>query len=421
MPTQLKWFILFVITEVIIVVFLNRYMPERVDTIYTDCHIYTMDANSTIAEAMAIVNDRIVGIGTGEYIERKFKGKNIIDLGGKTVLPGLIDAHCHLYGLGLSRMTVDLLGTHSEKEAAEKIARRAVVSKPEQWIRGSGWDQNEWQSKSFPTKKSLDANARNNPVCLVRIDGHACWVNKRALEIAGVNKQTPDPPGGKIVRYADGEPTGVFVDAAMELIYKFVPEPSEQEMREAIRLATEECASVGLTSVQEMGVDARQFELYKKMIDENIFPVRVYAAIDGPGELWDKIKKEGKLIGYGNNKLTIRALKIYIDGALGSRGAALIEPYSDDSNNRGLTMLSEDELSKLVNESLDYGFQVCTHAIGDRANAIILNVYESALKKHQLPFARLRIEHAQVLSPEDIPRFKQLNVIPSMQTIQLYY
>ena len=415
MPTQLKWFISFIIAGVVIVLFLNRYMPERVDTIYVNCHIYTMDANSTIAEAMAVANDRIVGIGTSEYIERKFKAKKIIDLGGKTIMPGLIDAHCHLYGFGLSRMTVDLIGTHSEKEAVEKIVQRAVISKPEQWIRGSGWDQNEWQTKSFPTKVLLDRNAPNNPVYLVRVDGHACWVNNRALEITGVNKQTPDPPGGKIVRYANGEPTGVFIDAAMELIYKFVPEPNEQEMREAIRLATEECASVGLTSVQEMGVDAQQVELYKKMIDENKFPLRVYAAIDGPGELWNKMKKEGKLIGYGDNKLTIRALKIYIDGALGSRGAALIEPYSDDPNNRGLTMLSGDELKRLVDESLDHGFQVCTHAIGDRANHIILNAYESALKKHQLPFARLRVEHAQVLSPEDIPRFKQLDVLPSMQ------
>jgi predicted amidohydrolase YtcJ len=230
-----------------------------------------------------------------------------------------------------------------------------------------------------------------------------------------VNRQTPDPPGGKIIRYANGEPTGVFIDAAMELIYNFVPEPSEQEMREAIRLATEECTSVGLTSVHEMGVDAKQVALYKKMIDENKFPLRVYAAVDGPGELWDKMKKEGTLLGYGNNKLTIRALKIYLDGALGSRGAALIEPYSDDPNNRGLTLLSEEKLQELVDESLDHGFQVCTHAIGDRANHIILNVYESALKKHQSLDARLRVEHAQVLSPEDIPRFKQLNVIPSMQ------
>jgi predicted amidohydrolase YtcJ len=240
-------------------------------------------------------------------------------------------------------------------------------------------------------------------------------VNKRALEIAGVNKLTPDPPGGKILRDARGELTGILIDAAMELMYKFVPQPNEQEMREAIRIATHECASVGLTSVQEMGVDAQQVELYKEMICENNFPLRVYAAIDGTGELWNKLKDEGKLVGYGNNKLTIGAFKIYVDGALGSRGAALIAPYSDDPNNRGLTILSEEKLQDLVDESLEHRFQVCTHAIGDRANHIILNVYESALKKHQVLDARLRVEHAQVLSPEDIPRFKRLDVLPSMQ------
>jgi hypothetical protein len=414
MAPQLKWFLLFVIAGIIIVVFFNRYMPERADSIYNNCRIYTMDSDSTIAEAMAITGDKIVGIGTREYIERKFRAKTVIDLGGKTVLPGLIDAHCHLFGLGLARMTVDVSGTHSEDEALEKIARQVAVTRPEQWIRGRGWDQNEWQTKLFPTKKSLDRIASQNPVYLVRVDGHACWVNSRTLAIAGVNKFTPDPPGGKILRDASEEPTGVFIDAAMELIYKFVPQPNEQEMRDAIRLATQECISVGLTSVQEMGVDAHQVELYREMIDENKFPLRVYAAIDGPGELWNKMKREGKLVGYGNNKLTIGAFKVYVDGALGSRGAALIEPYTDDPNNRGLTILSEEQLQKLVSESLDHGFQVCTHAIGDRANHIILDVYESALKKHHLLDARLRVEHAQVLSPEDIPRFKQLNVLPSM-------
>ena len=417
MSPQIKWFILFVIAGVVIVIILNRYMPERADTIYINSRIYTMDANNTIAEAMAITNDKIVGIGTKKYIERKFRAKNIIDLDRKVVLPGLIDAHCHLLELGLARMTVELVGVHSEIEAAEKVAQRVAVSKPEQWIRGSGWNQDEWQTKSFPNKLILDRIAPNNPVYLVRIDGHACWVNKCVLEIAGINRQTTDPPGGKILRDANGEPTGIFINAAMDLINKFVPEPNEQEMLEAIRLATEECASVGITSVQEMGVDAKQVEFYKKMIDENKFPLRVYAAIDAPGELWDKMKSEGKLIGYRDNKLTIRALKLYVDGELGPHGAAMIEPYSDDPNNRGLTMFSEEELQKIVNESLNYGFQVCAHAIGDRANHIILNVYESVLKKHQLPFARLRVEHAQVLSPEDIPRFKQLDVLPSMQPL----
>jgi len=415
MPPQLKWFLLFVIAGVVIVSMFDRYMPERADIVYLHGRMYTMDAQNTVAEAMALVNDRIVGIGSTEYIQRKFKAKKMIDLNGKTVLPGLIDAHCHLLGLGLARLTIDFTGTHSEADAGEKVAQRAAVSNPGQWIRGRGWNQNEWRVKSFPSQKLLNRFAPDNPVYLVRVDGHACWVNKRALELAGVNRHTPDVPGGKIVRDADGDPTGVFIDAAMELIYKFLPEPSDEELREAIRRATDECASVGLTSVHEMGVESKQVEVYKNLIDQNKFPLRVYAAVDGPGELWDKMKKERKLIGYGNNKLTLRALKLYVDGALGSRGAALIDPYSDDPNNRGLTVLSEEKLQLLVNESLDHDFQVCTHAIGDRANHIILDVYESALKQHPFLHARLRVEHAQVLSAEDIPRFKQLDILPSMQ------
>ncbi len=415
MPPQIKWFTIFILTAAIGAIFYIHYMPEHADTIYVNGHIYTMDEHNTRAEALAVAGDRVAGIGTREYIERKFRAKNTIDLGGKTILPGLIDAHCHLYGLGLSRLTVDLVASHSEKEAVERVSQRAAISSPEQWIRGRGWDQNEWQSKSFPDHKSLDRVAQNNPVYLTRVDGHACWVNKRAMEIAGISKRMPDPLGGKIIRDAGGEPTGVFIDAAMELIYKFVPEPSEQEMYEAIQLATEECISFGLTSVHEMGIDEKQVELYKKMIGEDKFPLRIYAAVDGPGELWEQLKKEGRIIGYGNNKLTIRAMKLYIDGALGSRGAALIEPYSDDPSNRGLTVISEENLQKIVNESLEHGFQVCTHAIGDRANHIILDAYESALKKSQFQDVRLRVEHAQVLAPEDVPRFRQLSVIPSMQ------
>ncbi|RPI01563.1 MAG: amidohydrolase [Ignavibacteriae bacterium] len=415
MPIQIKWFLLFVLTGAVIILLMSRYMPERADTIYRNCRIYTMDAQCTVAEAMAVERGKIVGIGTTEYIQRKFQAERMIDLEGRTVLPGLIDAHCHLFGLGLARMTVDVSGSRTEKEAAEKIVERVAAIRPAQWVRGRGWDQNLWPGKSFPTQDLLNKCAPENPVCLVRIDGHACWVNKRALEIAGVSRQTPDPPGGRIIRDALGDPTGVFIDAAMELIYSVIPEPNDGEMREAVRRAIHECTSVGLTSVQEMGVDAKQIELYKKIIDENNFPLRVYAVIDGSDELWDRMKKEGVLIGYGDNRLTLRALKLYVDGALGSRGAALIDPYSDDPGNRGLTVLSEEILQKLVDESMDAGFQVCTHAIGDRANHIILDVYESALNKHHTVSSRLRIEHAQVLSPEDIPRFKKLGILPSMQ------
>lgn len=415
MSPQLKWFLFFTILTGIATFLFIRYMPQHSDIVYFNGRIYTMDKDNTVAEALAIRGGRIVGIGSREYVERKFTASEKIDLSGKSVLPGFIDAHCHLLGLGLARLTADLAGVASAHEAALRVAERVKKSGPGEWIRGRGWDQNEWSDKSFPGHELLDRVAPDHPVYLVRIDGHACWVNTRAMEIAGVGKQTADPSGGKIIRDARGEPTGVFIDAAMDLIYGIVPEPTEAEMQEAIRLATEECLSYGLTSVQEMGIDKRQFELYKKMIDMGNFPLRVYAAVDGPGELWDQLKREGPVMAYGRDRLTVRAMKLYIDGALGSRGAALIEPYSDDPLDRGITLISQDELQKIVEESIRSGFQVCAHAIGDRANRIILNAYETALKKNPGSDKRLRVEHAQVLTPEDIPRFKELGVLPSMQ------
>jgi predicted amidohydrolase YtcJ len=415
MSPQLKWFLAFVLSTGVTTFLCIRYMPQRSDSIYFNGRIYTMDKENTVAEAMAIGGGRIVGIGSRDYIERKFIAPKKVDLLGQPVLPGLIDAHCHLFGLGLARLTVDLDGAQSADDAAARVAGRVKESGPGQWVRGRGWDQNKWPGRSFPGHELLDRAAPAHPVYLVRIDGHACWVNARAMEIAGVGRQTVDPAGGKIIRDASGRPTGVFIDAAMDLIYKFVPGPTEQEMREAIHRATEECLSCGLTSVQEMGIDEQQFELYKRMIDEGKFPLRVYAAIDGPGELWDRMKKDGALIGYGDNRLTVRAMKLYADGALGSRGAALIEPYSDDPQERGITSISEEELQKIVDESIRHGFQVCVHAIGDRANRIVLNAYEAALQKGSYTDRRLRVEHAQVLTGEDIPRFKKLGVLPSMQ------
>ncbi len=228
----------------------------------------------------------------------------------------------------------------------------------------------------------------------MRIDGHACWLNQKALALANITPTTADPPGGRIIRDKKGYPTGVLVDAAMDLVYKFIPEPSDDEMRQAVRAATKECNSFGLTSVQEMELDLRQFNLYQKLIDENIFPLRVYSCIDGPGETWDYFKQHRMIRDYGDRRLTVRAFKLYVDGALGSRGAALVEPYSDDAANRGITLLSAEELKQLVQEAVDRGYQVCTHAIGDRANHMILDVYENITLQHPLDDLRLRVEHA---------------------------
>ncbi len=416
--SPIKVFLLLVLGTAFSTFLFVYYMPQRADTLYMNGLFYTMDDRNTVAEAIAVSGDHIAGVGSQEYIKRKFKAKNIIDLQGKTVFPGFIDAHCHLLGLGLARMTVDLDEAVSEEEAAAIVDRKAGAIPAGQWIRGRGWDENSWPKKSFPTHASLDIVTSDKPVFLIRIDGHACWVNQKALAIANITPATADPPGGKIIRDKKGNPSGVLVDAAMDLVYKFIPDPSDDEMRQAVRIAAQECNSYGLTGVQEMELDLRQFNLYKKLIDENIFPLRVYSCINGPGETWEYFKQNRMLLNYRDHRLTVRGFKLYVDGALGSHGAALIDSYSDDAGNRGVTLLSAEELKQLVQEAVDHGYQVCTHAIGDRANHLILDVYENIILQHRPADLRLRVEHAQVLTKEDIPRFKELGVLPSMQPVQ---
>lgn len=388
---------------------------EEVDAIYVNGMFYTMDEQNSTAEAIAIKNQMIVGIGSRSAIERKFKSQTTLDLEGKFVLPGLIDAHAHLLSLGISKLTVELLGTTSADEICERVKERVRKSDSGLWIRGRGWDQNDWENKEFPNYSLLDKVAPENPVYLTRIDGHAAWVNKRALEIAGITRETPDPSGGRLIRDKRGNPTGVLIDGAMRLVSSKLPDLSEVEATEALALAVAECVKVGLTSVQDMGVDLRVIDLYKKAIDQQLPMVRIYAAIGGTGTTWDHFLKEGPLVNYGKNFLTVRAIKLYIDGALGSRGAALVEPYSDDPSNRGLTLVSDEALLNNVEEALRNRFQVCTHAIGDRGNHIVLNSYEKGLSNVPTIDPRLRIEHAQVVLPEDIPRFQRLGVLPSMQ------
>jgi predicted amidohydrolase YtcJ len=422
MNTQIAWFMFFLLCVVFCTYLFFRTVPEPADVLYVNGRIYTMDEKMNVAEALATRGGRIVAIGAQNDLQGIVRAKQVVDLGGMTVLPGFIDAHAHLMSLGVAKLTVDLVGVRSETAVAGLVEQRIRKSEPGQWVRGRGWDQNLWSTKRFPTHQILDKIAPNNPVYLVRIDGHAAWINKKALEIAGISSQTPDIVGGQIVRDASGNPTGLFVDNAMGLVNKFLPPPSVKESEEAIKLAIGEFLQYGIVCMDDMGVDSKDIEVYKNLIDRKEFPFRVYAAIDGPGDTWDQYTKKtatnpakGPLIGYGDNRLWVRTIKLYVDGALGSRGAALLEPYSDDAGNRGLTVTDEKSLIQVVEEALNNGFQVCTHAIGDRANSIILNVYEAALKNHPGADPRLRVEHAQVVSLDDIPRFKQLGVIPSMQ------
>jgi len=415
MSSQLKYFLTFLVLLAIISLVMVKITPQTADTVFFNGVVYTMDDANSVEEAFAVRGDKIVGVGTNATIARRFKARNSVDLNGRTVFPGFIDSHGHFFSLGIARMTVDLSGSSSENEAVERVRIRVEKSKPGQWIRGRGWDQNDWRTRQFPARKTLDRISPKNPVYLIRVDGHAIWVNTLALQAAGVGRNTQDPPGGRIIRNSRGDPTGVLVDNAIPLVQDYLPPMSDSEAVEAMNIAAQECVKDGLTTVHDMGIDSTEFALYKELIGEGRLPLRIYAAVGGVGELWTQFLKEGPLIGYGDNHLTVRSLKMYMDGALGSRGAALIEPYSDDPGNRGLTVSSEELIRSATVDALEHGFQVCTHAIGDRANDIVLRVYSSALQEVPVRDCRLRIEHAQVLDPSDIPKFNEYGIIPSMQ------
>ena len=390
--------------------------PPHATLVLTNGVIHTVDDSMHIVEAIAIEGDRIVGRGTTKEIMHGFTADAVIDLEGKAVYPGFTDAHAHLEGLGIAMMTLDLTGDTSIAAIRARVVQESQRSGGKGWVRGRGWDQNRWALKRFPAASDLSADGLTAPVFLVRIDGHAAWVNDRALAIAGVTAATPDPAGGKILRHRDGSPTGVLIDNAIDLVRRSIPPPTRDERLEAVRLAVDACLRVGLTGVHDMGVDADLIGIYQQLEREGRLPFRIYAAVDGPGTCMDSLLARGPIIGDASAHLTVRAVKLYADGALGSRGAALIEPYADDPGNRGITMQSSPILEAMVHGAVAAGFQVCTHAIGDRANGQVLDAYERAItdagKGADL---RLRIEHAQVLAQSDIPRFARLGVIPSMQ------
>jgi predicted amidohydrolase YtcJ len=404
-----------IITASYFVIF--RHRTQEVSLLLVNGIVYTVNEAQPSAEAIAVNEGRIVGVGSNDGIRKKFKSSRVIDLKGRAVYPGFVDAHAHMEGLGALVTNINLDGTTSVEQIQKLVADRIPQLKPGAWVRGRGWDQNKWHEKSFPTHAMLDAVTKDIPVYLRRVDGHAAWVNGKVLELARITRATPDPEGGKIVRDKAGNPTGVFIDNGIDLIDAVMPQPSEEERTEAFQRAVEECVKVGLTEVHDMGVDMQGIEIYKKLIAQKRFPFRVYVAIGGAGATWDEYLKRGPETSDNDGRLTVRALKLYADGALGSRGAALIEPYSDDPDNRGLTLTSSEQIKSAAMQALDKGFQVCIHAIGDRGNSIALSVYAEVLKSNpgKAKDARFRIEHAQVVSLNDIPRFHELGVIPSMQ------
>jgi predicted amidohydrolase YtcJ len=389
----------------------------QVDLIIHNGRIYTLNDVNDRAEAIAVRGDRIVDVGSGSFILSTYSAQTYIDLEGKTMLPGLIDGHAHMTGLGLSMMILDLTQAEDQAGIADMVAEAGQHREEEEWIRGRGWDQNLWPERSFPTHESISLAAPLHPVYLVRVDGHAAWVNRHALSLAGIDRSTPDPEGGRIIRDRNGNPTGVLIDTAMDLVARHIPQTSTEELTEALRLAIQTCLSYGITTVHDMGVDLRTIDVYKNLIRNDEFPFRVYAAIDGPGSTLEYFLDKGPLINEGRRTLTVRAIKLYADGALGSRGAALLEPYSDDPGNMGIEIATTEEIYSVAVQALDRGFQICTHAIGDRGVRNVLQAFGRAFMERPVLQPRFRVEHAQVVALNDIPLFASLGVIPSMQPI----
>ncbi len=391
--------------------------PREVSMILTNGTVYTVNPSLPKAEAVAIDHGVIAAVGTTKDILARFKADTVIDLQHMVVYPGFIDAHAHLEGLGAQLMYVDVQGGLSLDEIRRAVIAEIPHHRDGSWIRGRGWDQNLWLSKAFPTRADLDGVAPDVPVVLQRVDGHAFWLNTAALRKTNITRSTPDPVGGRILRDASGEATGVLIDNAMIYLTAVLPSPSKAERTEAIRRAVQRCLRYGLTQVHDMGVDEEMLTIYRELIRDNRFPFRVYTAIDGDGDTWKKYLASGPEKEDSSGRLAIRALKVYMDGALGSRGAALLAPYTDEPTNRGLTTMTADSLRRLAGLCLEHGFQLCTHAIGDRANAIVLTAYADAFTERHVNGndVRFRIEHAQVLDPVDIPRFHKLGVIPMMQ------
>lgn len=390
-------------------------LGEQADLVLKNGAIITMESDQPRAQAVAVKGDRIVWVGdAGSAASWIGKSTRVIDLQGAFVYPGFIESHAHIQSLGDSRMMIELVGTPDKSAVVELVRARVARTAKGDWIRGHGWDQNDWPVKEFPTASDLDAVSPNNPVVLGRVDGHACWVNSRALQVAGITAQTKDPDGGKILRDKSGNPTGVFVDNAMELVLSKMKSLTLEESIQRVRLALKEASQKGITLINDAGSGnsgSRDLDAFKALAAKDELPVRIFSMAWMPSKAGEDLLKTGPQ-NYGPY-LDERSIKMILDGALGSRGAALLQPYSDDPGNQGLLMWKEPDLIDVLRRAKEKGLQVGIHAIGDRANRMVLDAYE----KTGVRGLRWRIEHAQVIAPSDIARFAALDVIASMQPI----
>jgi predicted amidohydrolase YtcJ len=395
---------------------------EDVDLIFVNGNIYTVNENQPHAEAIAVKKDRIAFVGSNEAAKKLASDKTrIIDLRGHTLVPGMTDSHCHIFGIGEREMNLNLEGTSALDDFLAKVKDRVAQTERGKWIIGRGWIETFWKPPQFPSRTDLDKIAPDNPVFLTRADGHAAISNSAALNIAKIDKHTPNPFGGEIFKdKTTGEPTGMLLDNAMDLAAKNIPKPTEAEREKAFLLGIEREIKLGWCEIQNAGSHADDINIIRKCFDEGKVKLRFINAAYGPGEDAQQFLREGSTISAYNHHFTQRTIKVIFDGALGSRGAALLKPYSDAPDTSGYLTEKKEDLRPMFEDALRRGIQVETHAIGDRANRVILDLYEQAFKavppeERKVREPRWRVEHAQILDPSDLPRFAKLRVIPSMQ------
>ena len=367
-------------------------------------------------DAFAVRAGKVIAVGQAAVVERVAGDvKQRVDLAGKTVLPGIIDAHGHVLGLGQTLQLADLRDAQSEQQAVAMVAEFAThAGQSAAWVLGRGWNQENWNIRQFPSAKALDESINDRPVWLTRVDGHAGWANSKALALAGITSASVSPEGGEIIRDSNGEPTGVLIDNAMNLVEAIIPTDSPEQQQQALKLAFAHLNQRGITGVHDAGVSAETIGVYQSLASTDAMTLRVYAMIGANEPKLAKLLANGPIV-TEDERFTVRSVKIYADGALGSRGAALLHPYHDDPKQLGLLVTSPENIAALYQLIIPHGFQINTHAIGDRANRIALDAFEHAFNQYGGRNLRHRIEHAQVVHPDDLIRFKQLNIIPSMQ------
>ena len=362
---------------------------------------------------LVIKNGKVVKTGD-DTLKNTFPDATLIDAKGNTLLPGLIDAHGHVIGLGDNLSQLDVRGAKSVAEITTKLEQFA--KNKQGWILGRGWNQELWSDTRFPTAKDLDKVVNDRPVVLSRVDSHAIWVNSKALELAGITAATQAPDGGEIIKDEFGNPTGIFVDKAETLITQHMSAPSKQAISDSLDAAGAHLLSLGITSTHDAGIDKTTWEVYKERSEQGNLPLRIVAMLSAASPDLKHMLKAGRYQDAASF-MSIRSVKVYADGALGSRGAALIDDYADRKNHHGLMLETQAKLEELFTLSFKSGFSANTHAIGDKANKVVLDAYQNVFKQTGGMLLRNRIEHAQIVTPDDIPRFKALKIIPSMQPV----